>query len=151
MLNKDLIGRKRALSLEETETTLSTKRFRATEKDDPRDTKENKRLVSPVIIRCQFIWLFHASHPICSDCGQCIKSRPSHQALCGRKTVKCSYQSLTSGGEIPIMLHRVNRMFTCWRCDKVLKKDSSMKVRILDCELQAKVYLPFSRNTQGNA
>ncbi len=130
MINKDLIGRKRALSLEDKDVTPPTKKFHGKENENPlAHANKGLRLVSPAIVRGQFICLFDSSNAICPDCGQHIKSWRSHQALCGRKTVKCSYRSLTSGGDIPVTLHRVNGMFTCRRCDKVLKKDANMRVR----------------------
>jgi hypothetical protein len=78
--------------------------------------------------KCQFICLFDFSNAACLDCGKHVTSRRSHLALCGRKTVECAYPSPTVSGNIIIMLRRVNGRFTCWRCGKVLKKDSSMRV-----------------------
>jgi hypothetical protein len=53
-------------------------------------------------------------------------------ALCGRKSISCTYPSLVAlGNPETHCLERVDGYFNCLRCAKRLKKDQDMKVELL--------------------
>ena len=65
----------------------------------------------------------------CSECNRSYSSERAHKASCTRKEVSCIYPNLDpeSDGQ-RITLHRVNGLFKCIRCGKLIRKDQNMKV-----------------------
>jgi hypothetical protein len=55
------------------------------------------------------------------------KSKNSHYAVCGNKSVSCKYPSLLGGEPELVALSRTDGFFQCVRCFKRLKKDQAMK------------------------
>jgi hypothetical protein len=69
----------------------------------------------------------------CTICHESYSNKKSHQALCARQEVKCSYPALQPGEPEIVVLPRVNGVFQCLRCKKQLKKDQNMKTHASQC------------------